>query len=179
MLFELLLSLFVSLANINCSAMITTLQEFKQAITNDHDPVCALVIADWCSICKKIKPYIETVTNNPEIHSQIDFINVSFDAIPELTTEFGVTKVPTFCFFNKNGKLVERIEGVKRLEETEQFLTEKIKSFLSKQVPKNSYFLKRYIPSTIETKSWFLMHCKTQLIRLRNGIDFLIEKCFN
>ena len=179
MLFKLLLSLFVSIADTSCSAMITSLQQFKQAITNDHDPVCALVVADWCSICKKIKPYIETVTNNPEIHSQIDFINVSFDAIPELAAEFGITKVPTFCFFNKHGKLVERIEGVKSIEDTEQFLTKKIKSFLSKQVPKNSYFLKRYIPSKAEAKNWVLTHCKTQLIRLRNGIDLLIEKCFN
>jgi thioredoxin-like negative regulator of GroEL len=179
MLFELLLSLFVFIADIHCSAMITSLQEFKQAITNDHDPVCALVVADWCSICKKIKPYIETVTNNPEIQSQIDFINVSFDAIPELAAEFGITKVPTFCFFNKHGLLVEKIEGIKNIETAHDFLREKITTFLSKTIPAQPHYLKKYIPSKNETQQWIAMYCKTCLMHVRNGIDFLIQKCFN
>jgi thiol-disulfide isomerase/thioredoxin len=67
---------------------ITSLQEFKEAVRHEHDPVCAFIVADWCSICKEIKPHIQTIVNNPEINSKIDFIHVSFDAIPELATEF-------------------------------------------------------------------------------------------
>jgi hypothetical protein len=84
-----------------------------------------------------------------------------------------------FCFFNKDGKLVDRIEGVKNIDDTEQFLTEKITRFLAKVSPQKPHYLNQYIPRTDEAKNWFLMHCKTSLIHVRNGIDFLIQKCFN
>lgn len=168
-----------SLHKSSCAATITSLDGFKKAVNNQHDPVCACIVADWCSICKQIKPHIQALINNPEINSRIDFIHVPFDSIPELTTEFNVTKVPTFCFFDKNGTLVEKIEGIKNIESTEEFLTKKITDFLSKIAPQSNYYLARYIPKIEETKNWLLMHCKSCLTQARNSIDFLIEKCFN
>jgi thioredoxin-like negative regulator of GroEL len=179
MIYCVLLLLLGSLANFHGLTIINSLQGFKEATTHEHDPVCAFVVADWCSVCQQIKPQIQTIMNDPEITSRIDFILVSFDAIPELATEFGITKVPTFCFFNKDGDLVEKIEGVKNIENSQEFLTEKITTFLSKTTSPQSHYLKKYIPSTAEAKEWILMHCKTGLMRLRNGIDVLIQKCFN
>jgi thioredoxin-like negative regulator of GroEL len=175
----LLLFLFAYSSGINALTLITSLQEFKKATTHEHDPVCAFVVADWCTICSDIKPHIESIMNDAQITSRMDFVLVSFDAIPELAAEFGVTKVPTFCFFNKDGELVEKIEGVKNIETAHDFLTEKIEAFLSKTTQPQSHYLKKYIPSKNETQQWVAMHCKTCLIHVRNGIDFLIQKCFN
>ncbi len=177
-IFLVFLSTF-SLHKSNCAATIISLEEFNKVINNQHDPVCACIIADWCAVCNKIKPQIQSVINNSEINSKIDFIYVLFDSIPELATEFHVTKVPTFCLFDKNGTLIEKIEGVKNIESAEEFLTKKITDFLSKISPQSKNYFTRYIPKIEETKNWLLMHCKSCLTQARNGIDLLIEKCFN
>jgi len=162
---------------------IKTLQDFKECIVHEYEPVCAFIFADWCYICRQIEPVFDTITNNTDLNSKISFLRVSFDHIPELQTEFGITKVPTICFFSKEGILMEQIEGVKNINEAQNFYEKKINNFIERLELRheiNSSFktIKKYVPTMQEAKNWFFLICKENLIRLRDGLDKIIYYYF-
>jgi thioredoxin 1 len=87
-------------------AEITSLQQFNEEIKYSGLTVVDFY-ATWCGPCRMISPLIEQLANsNPNVH----FFKVDVDAVPDVSSENGISAMPTILFF-KNGEKVETIVG--------------------------------------------------------------------
>lgn len=85
---------------------ITSIQELKQQISKPQ-----LVVVDffatWCGPCKRISPYIESLSQQ---YRDVTFIKVDCDEAEAIATQYQIEAMPTFVFI-KNGMEVERFSG--------------------------------------------------------------------
>lgn len=63
--------------------------------------------AKWCTPCKKISPFIETLSNN---NPDVKFYKVDVDELPELSQQENVASMPTFTFY-RNGQKIDSFSG--------------------------------------------------------------------
>ncbi|VVB09297.1 unnamed protein product [Arabis nemorensis] len=68
--------------------------------------------ASWCGPCKMIMPAIREMA---EKITDVSFVKLDVDEVPDVAKEFNVTAMPTFVLV-KRGKEVERIIGAKKDE---------------------------------------------------------------
>ncbi|KFK33151.1 hypothetical protein AALP_AA6G337400 [Arabis alpina] len=68
--------------------------------------------ASWCGPCKMIMPAIRDMAVK---FSDVDFVKLDVDELPDVAKEFNVTGMPTFVLM-KRGKEVERIVGANKDE---------------------------------------------------------------
>ncbi|CAH8277586.1 unnamed protein product [Arabidopsis lyrata] len=68
--------------------------------------------ASWCGPCRMIEPAIHAMANK---FSDVDFVKLDVDELPDVAKEFNVTAMPTFVLV-KRGKEIERIIGAKKDE---------------------------------------------------------------
>ncbi len=91
-----------------------TEQEFNDLIRNKAFDVSIVDFsADWCGPCKNIAPLFDELA---KMYTDIQFIKVNVDELPDVSCEAKVRAMPTFILY-KNGKITEeRIEGSNRAE---------------------------------------------------------------
>ena len=70
--------------------------------------------ASWCGPCRMVGPTIEQLAQEYEGRASVGKVNV--DEEGGLAGEFGVMSIPTVVLF-KDGKEVERLVGVRTIEE--------------------------------------------------------------
>ncbi|KAK9050979.1 hypothetical protein SSX86_027604 [Deinandra increscens subsp. villosa] len=68
--------------------------------------------AAWCGPCKFIEPAVHDLAVE---FSDVDFIKIDIDELPDVAKDFEVKAMPTFVLVKK-GKERERIVGVKKDE---------------------------------------------------------------
>ncbi|KAJ9138212.1 hypothetical protein NKR23_g8762 [Pleurostoma richardsiae] len=85
---------------------IETVDGFKEAIRS-HDVVMVDWFATWCGPCKAIAPMVAKWSNE---NTDIYFIKVDVDNLPELSQEYSIRAMPTFTFF-KDGEKVDEFVG--------------------------------------------------------------------
>lgn len=100
---------------------LVTDEDFKAKIT-DNEKVVVKYHADWCDICKIIKPKFKRLSSD-ERYDGIKFLDVDSEASPEASKLAELKNLPTFAIF-KDGKLVESISTEK--EETIVELLDKL-----------------------------------------------------
>ena len=61
--------------------------------------------ADWCGPCKAIAPMYEKMAEEASVPGYLGFAKVNVDNNRDVSSQYGVTAMPTFMFF-KNGKQV-------------------------------------------------------------------------
>ena len=59
--------------------------------------------ADWCGPCQGMKPILEDLS---EECPEVAFYKVNVDEQQALAVQFGISSIPTFCFFD-GGALVQ------------------------------------------------------------------------
>lgn len=64
--------------------------------------------APWCAPCRMVTPVLEEIQAN--LTDKLKIIKVNVDENPKVSTEFGVTSIPTIMIF-QDGKMVERHVG--------------------------------------------------------------------
>ena len=65
--------------------------------------------ASWCAGCRVMKPRWEEIEKeNPWLETEF----ISLDDRPEATKEYQLEGLPTFIFLDKEGKEIERLNGV-------------------------------------------------------------------
>jgi len=78
-------------------------------------PVMVDVYADWCGPCKMMEKRVFTQKKIAKFYSE-NFINYKLDTETregsELADSFGVEAIPTFLFFDANGKLIKQSSAV-------------------------------------------------------------------
>jgi thioredoxin 1 len=82
-------------------------------------PIVKDFYADWCGPCKMQSPILDALKQKHGDKVEIQKIDV--DANSTLAIEYGIRVVPTLII-EKDGKLVQRIEGVADLPLLESYL---------------------------------------------------------
>ncbi|KAI3744547.1 hypothetical protein L1987_57630 [Smallanthus sonchifolius] len=68
--------------------------------------------AEWCRPCKFIEPAVHDLAVE---FSDVDFVKIDIDELPDVAKDFEVKAMPTFVLVKK-GKEQERVVGVKKDE---------------------------------------------------------------
>ncbi|ONI38107.1 thioredoxin [Candidatus Epulonipiscium fishelsonii] len=87
-----------------------TSDNFDKEVLNSELPVLVDFYADWCGPCKIVGPIIDELATEYEGRAKIGKVNT--DENRELAIKYQVMHIPTMVLI-KNGKVIERMEGVK------------------------------------------------------------------
>nr|XP_043625350.1 thioredoxin H2-like [Erigeron canadensis] len=82
--------------------------QFQSSTTSDKLMVIDFSAA-WCGPCKFIEPAVHDLAVE---FSDVDFVKIDIDELPDVAKDFEVQAMPTFVLVKK-GKERERIVGVK------------------------------------------------------------------
>lgn len=95
--------------------------DFKEAIAEGI--VLIDFFAEWCPPCRMLEPILEELAS--EMQGKMRLCKIDIDQAQTVTSEFQVTSVPTLILF-KNGKEVNRSEGLKDIQVLKEFVSEYI-----------------------------------------------------
>jgi protein disulfide-isomerase len=95
--------------------MATTKQfnSFDELLSGSDLPLLVDFYATWCGPCRMIAPILDQV--QAALKSKMQVVKVDTDKYPHLASKYKIEALPTLVLF-KEGKPVERIEGVLPLE---------------------------------------------------------------
>lgn len=92
---------------------------FEEMIAESEIPVLVDFYATWCGPCQMMAKILEQV--NAEMKQQLKIVKIDTDKYSQLATDHQIHALPTLVLF-KQGKPVERIEGVVPAEQLVQRL---------------------------------------------------------
>ena len=93
---------------------------YQTDVIASKKPVVVDVFAVWCGPCQIMKPVFAALEKEYAHEYVFGTLNVEEDR--ELSTELGVTSIPSFLFFN-NGKLLGKEVGVINVDVFKKLLT--------------------------------------------------------
>ncbi len=94
---------------------------FEEMLQGSEIPLLVDFYAPWCGPCQMMGPILEKV--GAELKDQLQVVKINTDKYPDLATKHKITSLPTLVVF-KNGKPVDRIEGLVRAEQLIQHLSQ-------------------------------------------------------
>ncbi|KAL2330034.1 hypothetical protein Fmac_017615 [Flemingia macrophylla] len=74
--------------------------------------------ASWCGPCKFMSPVFADLAAS---FTDVDFVKIDVDELPDVAKEYGVQAMPTFVLLKK-GKVVDRVVGANKDELTSKVL---------------------------------------------------------
>lgn len=77
--------------------------------------------AEWCPPCRMLEPILEEIAE--QMQGKIKLCKIDIDQAQSVTSSYQVTSVPTLILF-KNGKEVNRTEGLKDVDVLKEFISE-------------------------------------------------------
>lgn len=92
---------------------------FEEMLSGSDVPVLVDFYADWCGPCHMMSPILEQV--NSLLQGRIRVVKIDTEKYPELAGQYRIEALPTLVLF-KQGKPVERIEGVVQAPQLVQHL---------------------------------------------------------
>ncbi|XP_015894861.1 thioredoxin H2 [Ziziphus jujuba] len=66
--------------------------------------------ATWCGPCRFMEPILNEFVDK---YSDVEFVKVDVDELPDVATEYGVQAMPTFLLL-KRGNQVDRVVGASK-----------------------------------------------------------------
>lgn len=82
---------------------------FQEMLATSEVPVLVDFYAPWCGPCQMMTEILEQV--NQQLKQKVRVVKINTDNYPNLATQYNIAALPTLVLF-KNGKTVDRIEGV-------------------------------------------------------------------
>lgn len=95
-----------------------------KTIESSPTPVLVDFWAEWCAPCRMLAPTIEKLAE--AYGERINFAKVNVEEMPELASRFGIRSIPTLVLL-REGKLIERIVGLRPYEELARLLDQHVK----------------------------------------------------
>ena len=95
-----------------------TKDNFEKEVLQSQKTVLIDFWAPWCMPCRMLAPTLEEIA---EERPDIKVCKVNTDEQMELAIKFQITSIPAL-FIIKNGKAVERLEGLRPKEEILRYL---------------------------------------------------------
>lgn len=92
---------------------------FEELLAGADVPVLVDFYAEWCGPCQMMTPILEQV--NALLKPKLRVVKINTDKYPQLATQYQIHALPTLVLF-KQGKPVERIEGVMQAPQLVQHL---------------------------------------------------------
>lgn len=92
---------------------------FEELLSGADVPVLVDFYAEWCGPCQMMAPILEQV--NALLKPKLRVVKINTDKYPQLATQYQIHALPTLVLF-KQGKPVERIEGVMQAPQLVQHL---------------------------------------------------------
>ncbi len=92
---------------------------FEEMLSGSDVPVLVDFYADWCGPCQMMVPILEKV--NAQLQNRLRVVKIDTEKYTVLASQYQITALPTLLLF-KQGRPVERIEGVMQAEQLVQHL---------------------------------------------------------
>lgn len=99
-------------------AMTITKDNFEEEVLQSERTVLIDFWAPWCMPCRMLAPTLEEIAAE---RPDVKVCKVNTDEQMELAVKFGITSIPCLFVF-KDGKAVERLEGLRPKEEILPYL---------------------------------------------------------
>ena len=99
-------------------AMTITKDNFEEEVVKSDRTVLIDFWAPWCMPCRMLAPTLDEIAAE---RPDIKVCKVNTDEQMELAVKFGITSIPCL-FVIKDGKAVERLEGLRQKEEILPYL---------------------------------------------------------
>ncbi len=80
-----------------------TVEEYTRLINSKNKSVLVFFEADWCAICKKLKPILAEIAI--ERKDKIELLNINTDDNPKIAKHIEIDGLPVMILY-KNGKIV-------------------------------------------------------------------------
>lgn len=96
-----------------------TAETFKQEILDSELPVLVDFWATWCNPCRMLAPVVEELAQ--EYEGKVKVCKVDVDENADLAVMYGIVSIPTLVLL-KGGKEIERLSGLRSLDELKDFL---------------------------------------------------------
>jgi thioredoxin 1 len=127
---------------------IITQEQFDSDIIQAGKPAIVKFYADWCGPCQTAQEPFHTLANQSEFRD-ITFGQVNADKAPQLIDLYTIKGLPTFLFFDKQGKEVLKKTGLLGASDAPEFtgiLTQTLKQLFATDTPT------RKVPEEIQDK---------------------------
>lgn len=99
------------------------MNKFQDIIAGDT-PVLVDFFAEWCGLCKMMKPVLEELKK--KMGNKIIILKIDIDKNISLSSEYRIQSVPTLVLW-KQGEIIWRQSGALSLNELEQILSSYIR----------------------------------------------------
>ena len=84
---------------------------FNDLLANCDRPVLVDFYANWCGPCQMMSPILEEV--GAKMKDRLQIVKIDTEKYPQLASQYQIQALPTLVLF-KDGKAIERIEGVRQ-----------------------------------------------------------------
>jgi thioredoxin len=92
---------------------------FEEMLSGSDVPVLVDFYADWCGPCQMMTPILQQV--NLQLKDKLRIVKIDTEKYQNLASQYQIFALPTLLLF-KEGKPVERIEGVVQASQLVQHL---------------------------------------------------------
>ncbi|XP_037997409.1 glutaredoxin-3 [Motacilla alba alba] len=94
-----------------------SVEQFQKLLQRpDRSLVVVHFWAPWAPQCAQMNEVMAALARE---HSQVTFVQLEAEAVPEVSEKYGISSVPTFLFF-KNSQKVDRLDGAHAPELTQK-----------------------------------------------------------
>lgn len=94
-------------------------KSFQELLSNAALPLLVDFYAPWCGPCQLMSPALEQV--QAQMKEKLKVVKINTDNYPQLASQHRIQALPTLVLF-KNGRPVDRIEGMMPVEQLLQRL---------------------------------------------------------
>jgi thioredoxin 1 len=96
-----------------------TMQDFKKIISVDKT-VLVDFYAEWCAPCKKMKPFLDEISN--EMKDKVQVVRINVDQNKNLCTDLHIDKLPILQVYRNNNLIWNHFGYIEKAEIKEQLL---------------------------------------------------------